>query len=164
MKRLALIAAAALGLVLSNGVANAGFGTLSYGGYQPWWNPCAIGHRKCKTCEERRLEHFWHDYYDSLRKYYKALEHVDWVAYYKNHGYQINGGCGYGPGGNCCGGAQRIQFAPVFVSPTMNWAVPNSPVCGPPAQPPIPPVSMYGGMPPMPGPGGFGPMPMPYAH
>jgi hypothetical protein len=153
MKRLALIAAAALGLVLSNGVANAGFGTLSYGGYQPWWNPCAIGHRKCKTCEERRLEHFWHDYYDSLRKYYKALEHVDWVAYYKNHGYQIGGGCcgptggccgpmgcgpmgygGYGQGGDCC----RINYAPVFVTPSMQWAIPAG--CGAPCGP--------GGLPP----------------
>ena len=163
MKRYALIVCAALGMVLTSGMARAGWGSLTYSGYQPWWNICA--HRpKCTTCEEERLQHFWHDYYDALRRYYRSMEHIDWVAYYKNHGYQINQGCGYGPGGNCCGGPQRIQFAPVFVSPTMNWAVPNSPVCGPPAQPPIPPMSMYGGMPPMPGPGGYGPMPMPYAH
>jgi Mg-chelatase subunit ChlD len=29
-------------------------------------------------------------------------------------------------------GASRIQFAPVFVSPTMQWAVPNSAMTGPP--------------------------------
>jgi hypothetical protein len=69
-------------------------------------------------CEEQRLQRFWHDYYDALRKYYGLLDHIDWVAYYKNHGYQINSGCG-GPGGNC-----NINYAPVFVSPTMQWAVP----------------------------------------
>jgi hypothetical protein len=151
MKRLALIAAAALGLVLSNGVAYAGFGAAGYGGYQPWYNPCAIGHRKCKTCEERRLERFWHDYYDSLRKYYKCLSHVDWVAYYKNHGCQIGGGCcgptgcggpmgygmgygGYGQGGDCC----RINYAPVFVTPSMQWAIPAGccPAGGPGCLPP----------------------------
>ncbi len=49
---------------------------------------------------------------------------IDWVQYYRNHGYQISttydGGWVYTPGGN-----QRIQYAPVFVSPTMQWAVPN---------------------------------------
>jgi hypothetical protein len=80
------------------------------------------------TCEEERLQRFWHDYYDALKHYYGALDHIDWVAYYKNHGYQINTCC-YGNGGGC----QRIQFAPVFVNPTMQWAVPNSNLNGPPA-------------------------------
>ena len=35
------------------------------------------------------------------------------------------------PGGGC----QRINYAPVFVSPTMQWAVPNSCLSGPPAGP-----------------------------
>ena len=42
------------------------------------------------TPEEERLQNFWHDYYDALKNYYCALDHIDWVAYYKNHGYQIN--------------------------------------------------------------------------
>jgi hypothetical protein len=115
--------------VLGNGqFADASWGCCNYGGYQPWWNPFA--HRnKCLTCEEERLQRFWHDYYDALGHYYKALDHIDWVAYYKNHGYQINGACG---GCGPCGGTQRIQFAPVFVSPQMQWAVPNSCMNGPP--------------------------------
>ena len=131
MKRYALIVCAALGMVMSSGVAHA-WGPCSYSGYQPWWN--IFAHRpKCTTCEEERLQHFWHDYYDALRRYYRSMEHIDWVAYYKNHGYQINGGC-YGNGS--CG---RINYAPVFVSPTMQWAVPNGcggcPTGGPPMGP-----------------------------
>jgi hypothetical protein len=128
MKRFALIMCAALGVVLSSGVARASWGSLSYSGYQPWWN--IFAHRnKCMTPEEERLQHFWHDYYDAMKNYYCALDHIDWVAYYKNHGYQINGSCcgPCGPGGAC-----RINYAPVFVSPQMQWAVPSGCLSGPP--------------------------------
>jgi hypothetical protein len=133
MKRFALILAAALGICLSSGTAHAGFGSMCYSGYQPWWNPFGHKYKHCKTCEELRLEHFWHDYYDALRRYYCALDHIDWVAYYKNHGYQINGACANscGPNGSC----PRINYAPVFVSPTMQWAVPCAPMGGPPVGP-----------------------------
>ena len=30
------------------------------------------------------------------RRYYGMLDRIDWVAYYKNHGYQINSGGGMG--------------------------------------------------------------------
>jgi hypothetical protein len=127
MKRYALLVCAALGLFLCNSTAHAGWGAITYSGYQPWWN--IFAHRNhCMTCEEERLQKFWHDYYDALKNYYCALDHIDWVAYYKNHGYQINGGC-YGNGS--CG---RINYAPVFVSPMMQWAVPNTLAgapCGP---------------------------------
>ena len=137
MKRVALLAAAVLGLTLTAGSARAGWGSLSYSGYQPWYN--IFAHRnKCLTPEEERLQKFWRDYYHALKCYYGALDNIDWVAYYKNHGYQIN--CGPGAGG--CG--QRINFAPVFVSPTMQWAVPNSNISGP-------PVLGAGYCPPMPG-------------
>ena len=127
MKRYALIVCAALGLTLSSGVARASWGALGYSGYQPWWN--VFAHRNhCLTPEEVRLQKFWHDYYDAMKNYYCALDHIDWVAYYKNHGYQINGGCGP------CGGG-RINYAPVFVSPTMQWAVPCAPMGGPPVGP-----------------------------
>src|SRR5271166_5538163 len=100
MKRFALIACAALGLCLSSGVARASWGSLCYSGYQPWWN--IFAHRnKCLTPEEERLQKFWHDYYHALKDYYAALDHIDWVAYYKNHGYQINAGC-CGPNGMPC--------------------------------------------------------------
>jgi hypothetical protein len=130
MKRYALMIAAALGLVLSSGMAHAGWGSsCCYSGYQPWWNIFAC-RPKCKTCEEERLEHFWHDYYDALKNYYGALDHMDWVAYYKNHGYVINAGC-MGPNGSPC----RINYAPVFVSPNIQWAVPNTCLGGPPMGP-----------------------------
>lgn len=141
MKRFALTLCAALGIVLTSGMAQASWGSLTYSGYQPCWN--IFAHRyKCLTPEEKRLQHFWHDYYNALKHYYGALDNIDWVAYYKNHGYQINGGCA-GPGSPC-----RINYAPVFVSPSMQWAVPNSPMGGPPA----------GACMPMGGPGACGPM------
>ena len=138
MKRFALIVCAAFGLVLSSGVARASWGSLSYSGYQPWYN--VFAHRnKCMTPEEERLQHFWHDYYHALKDYYCALDHIDWVAYYKNHGYQINGGCG-APGSPC-----RINYAPVFVSPMMQWAVPNTCLSGPPVGPGSCPPGYGGG-------------------
>ena len=130
MKRFAVMACAVLGLALGTARTQASWSHLCYSGYQ---HPCNIFAKryKCLTCEEERLQKFWHDYYDAMKNYYKALDHIDWVAYYKNHGYQINAGCGgYG---NCCN--QRIQFAPVFVSPQMQWAVPNGALGGPPAGP-----------------------------
>ena len=131
MKRFALIVGAVVGLLGASSTARASWSALKYSGYQPWYNIFAK-RNKCLTPEEERLQKFWHDYYDALGHYYKALDHMDWVAYYKNHGYQINAGCG-GPGGPGCGGGPcRINYAPVFVSPTMQWAVPNSCMSGPP--------------------------------
>src|SRR4051812_45672048 len=142
MKRFMLLACAVVGVFVGTcQVSRADWGSLHYGGYQPWWNIFAHRNRGM-SCEEERLQRFWHDYYDALKRYYGALDHIDWVAYYKNHGYQINAACG---GGGPCGGAQRIQFAPVFVSPTMQWAVPNGSLNGPPA-----------GAPPCGYPGGYG--------
>ena len=138
MKRFALMICAAVGLcVVGSSQADASWG-LTYGGYQPWWNIFAK-RNKCLTCEEERLQRFWHDYYDALRKYYGALDHIDWVAYYKNHGYQINAGCG-GPGG-ACGAPCRVNYAPVFVSPTMQWAVPTTAMGGPPMGGPCGPMA-----------------------
>jgi len=127
MKRFALIVGAVLGLAWTAGSAQASWCSLKFSGYQPCWNIFAKKN-KCLTCEEERLQKFWHDYYKALQKYYAMLDNIDWVAYYKNHGYQINGGCGpYG-----CG---RINYAPVFVSPTLQWAVPNTCLSGPPVGP-----------------------------
>ena len=156
MKRYALIVCAALGLLACQGTARASWGSLCYGGYQPWWNIFCCKN-KCMTCEEERLQRFWHDYYDALKNYYCALDHIDWVAYYKNHGYQINGACCGGPGacggpgGGCC---PRINYAPVFVSPNMQWAVPNTCLSGP----PTPPAGMGACGPAGCGPAGCGPM------
>ena len=119
MKRIAVLVCTVLGLMLASGQSRASWGALGYSGYQPWWNIFAKRY-KCLTPEEERLQKFWHDYYDALKNYYCALDHIDWVAYYKNHGYQINAGCCYGANGSPC----RINYAPVFVSPTMQWAVP----------------------------------------
>ena len=56
-----------------------------------------------------------------------ATQEMDWVEYYRRSGYQINGSGAYGAG--------RINYAPVFVSPTMQWAVPNGALSGPPVAP-----------------------------
>jgi hypothetical protein len=144
MKRIALLVCTVVALALAGSQARASWGQLGYSGYQPWWNIFAKRY-KCLTPEEERLQKFWHDYYDALKHFYGALDNIDWVAYYKNHGYQINGGCGpYG-----CG---RINYAPVFISPTMQWAVPGNCVGAPSG-----PGYGYG-----PGcaPGGYGPPPM----
>ncbi len=152
MKRFAMVICAALCVLANRNVANADWGSsCHYGGQQPWWN--VFAHKNhCMTCEEERLQRFWHDYYDALGHYYQALDHIDWVAYYKNHGYMINASCnGMGPMGPSgpCGGPQRIQFAPVFVSPQMQWAVPSSCLNGA-------PTGQCGGqMPPMMPPPGY---------
>jgi hypothetical protein len=128
MKRFAICVCAVLGLSLSAVQARAGgIGDMCYSGYQPWWNIFAP-RAKCLSPEEERLQKFWHDYYHALKSYYASLDHIDWVAYYKNHGYQINAQCGVG-GGGCC---PRINYAPVFVSPTMQWAMPGNCISGPP--------------------------------
>jgi hypothetical protein len=138
MKRIALIVCAGLALALGQGHARAAWGSLGYSGYQPWYNIFAT-RAKCLTPEEERLQKFWHDYYNALKCYYGALDNIDWVSYYKNHGYQINNGCG--PFGG--GGGGRINYAPVFVSPTMHWAVPNANLNGPPVGPPVgPPAAL----------------------
>jgi hypothetical protein len=165
MKRIAVMVCAVLGLAVSAGTCRASWGHLFYSGYQPWWNICAKRY-KCLTPEEERLQKFWHDYYHALKEFYCSLDAIDWVAYYKNHGYQINGGCG--PGATC-GPCGRINYAPVFVSPSLQWAVPAGCAGGPPVGPPYamggmpggpggPPHPM-GGMPHMPG---FTAMPPPY--
>lgn len=139
MKRIAVMVCTVLGLALSTGTCEASWGHLFYSGYQPWWNIFAKRY-KCLTPEEERLQKFWHDYYHALKEFYSGLDAIDWVAYYKNHGYQINGGCGpmgCGPG--------RINYAPVFVTPTLQWAVPAGAASGPPVGPPY----AYGGMPAM---------------
>ena len=148
MKRIGLMACAVLGLALSASQSHASWGAMSYSGYQPCWNIFAKRY-KCLTAEEERLQKFWHDYYDALKNYYCALDHIDWVAYYKNHGYQINAGCGGGGGGGC----GRINYAPVFVVPGMQWASPNACMGGAPTGPGCGPG--YGGPSMMPGPGGY---------
>jgi hypothetical protein len=147
MKRMLVCVVAVLGLTLGYaGQARAGWcSEYCYSGYQPWWNIFAKRY-KCLTPEEERLQKFWHDYYDALKNYYNALDKIDWVAYYKNHGVQVGGGGGCNP---YCNG--RINYYPVFVSPTLQWAVPQAPGGGPPCPP-------YGGPmagPMMPGPGGY---------
>ena len=140
MKRFALIVGVVVGFLGAAGSARASWASLKYSGYQPWYNIFAKRPRGL-TCEEERLQRFWHDYYNALSRYYGALDNIDWVAYYKNHGYQINAGGGMGCGYGGCGGAQRIQFAPVFVSPSMQWAVPNGCLTGAPS---APPAGMFG--------------------
>ena len=154
MKRFAIPLCAALGLfVLAPGTY--ADGPLGYGGQQPWWN--IFARRPKLNPEEERLQRFWHDYYNSMQLYYGTLDKIDWVAYYKNHGYQINTGGGAGCYSGGSGGPQRIQFAPVLASPGMQFAVGNGVINGPSSGPQQPPPGAY-----TPGygpPGGFGPPP-----
>lgn len=125
MKRFAFLALALALAAGSASSAQASWAQLGYSGYQPWWNIFAKRY-KGLTPEEERLQKFWSDYYNAMKNYYGALDNIDWVAYYKNHGYQINSSCSNGYGG-------RVNYAPVFVSPTLQWAVPGGAMSGPPA-------------------------------
>lgn len=153
MKRYLCILGVTLGLALGTTSARAEWGSSCYSGYQPWYNPLGYCNNHCRTPEEKRLQKFWHDYYHALKCYYGSLEHLDWVGYYKNHGQQINGpGCGGGMSGCAPSGGYGampgcaapsgcgtlpgsnlgpINYAPVFVSPTMQWAIPNCGNSGP---------------------------------
>jgi hypothetical protein len=143
MKRSILLLGALLGLAFcANSVQAGGFGDLTYSGYQPWWNIFAK-RNKCMSPEEERLQKFWHDYYHAMKEYYASLDHIDWVAYYKNHGYMINGGCG---GNGCC---NRVNYAPVFVSPMMQWAMPTACIGGQQCQQGCGYPGAYPGYPPM---------------
>jgi hypothetical protein len=134
MRKIVLLAlAATFGLLVGTSGAEANWGTLHYGGHQPKWAFWTRHHKK-HCCEEERWQQFWHDYYDALQHYYDRLDNIDWVTYYKYHGYQINaGGPGCGPMG--CNPYYHPQYAPVFVSPTIQWAVPHGGMgaapCGP---------------------------------
>jgi len=130
MKRLAVLCVLALGLALPADV-RADWSSLSYGGYQPWWNMIAC-RDKCRCRDQARLQKFWHDYYQGMQCYYGTLEHMDWVSYYKHHGTPI------GSVVSRCGGPASVQMAPMFLAPpsipwgmTQNlnapWAPPHVP-------------------------------------
>jgi hypothetical protein len=124
MKKFVALMLAVFGLACAS-EARADWGTHHYGGWQPkwaFWSKNSKHHASCNS-EEARWRQFWHDYYDALQHYYDRLDNIDWVTYYKFHGYQINAGGQCGPYGYC----GRPQYAPVFVSPTMQWAVPQAP-------------------------------------
>jgi hypothetical protein len=73
---------------------------------------------KTPAAGETRLQKFWQDYNDALRRDAVSPDRIDWVAYYKNHGYQVNGTC---QGAGC---GTHINYAPVSVAPAMQWAQP----------------------------------------
>jgi hypothetical protein len=75
----------------------------------------------------------------AFAEYFFSPLNFDWVAYYRSSGTAV---LPLRPNCTCCwdskcsnfkASTQRIQFAPVFVSPTMQWAVPNTYLTGPPA-------------------------------
>jgi tetratricopeptide (TPR) repeat protein len=71
--------------------------------------PIAAGTTLKLSTEDQRTQRFWNEYYDAMTR----PDRIDWVAYYKNHGYQINagpfppGGFGFGGGLNSTDGGQR---------------------------------------------------------
>jgi hypothetical protein len=116
MKRLAVLCAVALGLIITADV-RADESCPSSGGHQPWWNMIAA-RDKCRGRDQARLQRFWHDYYRSMSAYYGMLEHMDWVSYYKHHGTPI----GSVPGR--CGGASSVQMAPMYAPPPpIHWGM-----------------------------------------
>lgn len=123
MKRFAMLAVMVASMMggAATGAAKADWRSLCYGGHQAWWNPLHYVNNCGMNCEERKLQRFWHDYYNAQRRYYHNLSHLDWLTYYKNHGQCISGGGGY-PGGP---GPAPMQYAPVTVAPQMSWAQPQ---------------------------------------
>jgi hypothetical protein len=122
MKRFAMLALATLGVALSTTAARADWGKCCPGGglsaKLSFWTRHLSKHASCNKDEER-WQKFWHDYYDALQKYYDRLDNLDWVTYYKYHGYVTNGGAACGPHGQ-----SQAQYAPVVVNPMMQWAAP----------------------------------------
>jgi hypothetical protein len=103
MLRLSSTLGTIVAFALSAAPVRAQWPNIGSGGYQPW---CIYAKRyKNLTPEEERLQKFWHDYYDAMRNYYAHLDHIDWVAYYKNHGYLVNSGKA------CCPTLPPLQWA-----------------------------------------------------
>jgi hypothetical protein len=62
-----------------------------------------------------------------------GMNGIDWVNFYRNHGYQINTGMPGFPGPQTASTyTGRINYAPVFTTPGMQWALPNTVLAGPP--------------------------------
>lgn len=78
---------------------------------------------RCFTPEEKRLNRFWHDYYDSARVYNHHLSRIDWVAYYKNHACPKNQ--------SLCNGQCIVQHDPVVVVPGLQHLQPTQPPYAP---------------------------------
>jgi hypothetical protein len=94
-------------------------------GFKPWDNIFAK-RNPYMSVEEERLQLYWHDYYDSLRKTYDKLDRIDWVEYYKSRGHLVRDAKA-----GCAGcGAPSIPVGPVFVGPRKQSAAPGVPPVG----------------------------------
>ena len=83
--------------------------------------------------EPSRLNNFWSGYYGAVKSFYGDLDKLDWVAFYKNHGYRIDGG-------------DSVRFMPTFPPIEWSFAAPDKSALPPPptapfAMPPNPPTS-----------------------
>jgi hypothetical protein len=126
MRRFILLVCAPLAFFLSSASVRAD-------GYTPWYSIVAARHNNYPK-EMARINGFCQGYYGSLQNFYGNLSNLDWVSYYKNHGYVI----GSVPG--ACGGPCHYQIAPVFVSPaTYPIAGTIEPPPGPPEHTLVPP-------------------------
>jgi hypothetical protein len=86
------------------------------------------------SCNEAKLAEGWTALQRAVQHLCPAPKEIDWVQYYKNGSNTSGVAAPFGPG--------RIQYAPVFVSPTLQWAVPNTCLTGPPAT--LPGYAGYG--------------------
>jgi len=110
MKWIAIPVGGVLGLLVLFQTAAAD-GPESYGGQKPWWN--IFAKRTKLNPEEEKLQRFWHDYYSSMGRYYSQLDRIDWVAYYKNHGYEVNTGSPSPASGPIIAGSFPVPVGPI---------------------------------------------------
>jgi hypothetical protein len=81
------------------------------------------------TCSETNLAEGRAAFHRAVERCNCCLEQIAWMDYYRNNwGQSQNNGVPYGPGR-----VNYINYPPVFVSPTLQWAVPNSCLNGPPS-------------------------------
>lgn len=132
MRYFLLKSCAVLALLASGQAVHAEAGPATQTGNLHWWNAVGV--------TEAGQGRFLQALYDAMRRYYDLLDNIDWVQYYKG-GYQVSGQKNGDSGDN-----QRIQYAPVFVSPQMQCAVPNSAVYGAPKGPMAPNPAMFQAM------------------
>lgn len=70
-----------------------------------------------RPTDERRLQEFWTGYYQALKVFHDNLSELDWVPYYKGHGYRINAAAEPKDA--------PARYLPVFVSPVFQPATVN---------------------------------------
>src|SRR5687768_3231465 len=78
------------------------------------------------SCSEAKVAEGCAAFHRVLQMTAQLHEEMAWREYYRTYwSYPANASFPYG--------SNRINYAPVFVSPTLQWAVPNQCLSGPPS-------------------------------